>query len=148
MLMEYWQIIILCFILLFLKSFAYGNFIQLRIAEIHNNKYFKKHKSKSFFVNYFYFDYYKEINKMLFISNLLLPIISFLLFIIESIVFIINLESLFPLGNICFAVATFIALLSFVFAMIYSWYSSESSIILILLAIAIILIPVICLFFC
>lgn len=147
MLAEYWHIIVLCFSLLFLKSFAYGNFLRLRISKLHNNKYFKKHKSKNFFINYFYFGYFKELNKMIFIINLLLPIISFLLFIIESIVFIVNLDILFPLGNICLGVATFLGLFSFVFAMIYSWCDSNSNIILTIFAIIIILMPIFSLFF-
>lgn len=144
---EYWQIVILCLILLFLKSFAYGNFIQLEIAEIHNNKYFKKHKSKNFFVNYFYLDYFKEVNKALFILNILLPVISFFLFFIESIVFIVNSDILFAFGDVCFALAVLIAVFSFVFAMIYSWWDSASSIGLILLAIIVILMPIIYLLF-
>lgn len=145
MLIEYYEIIILCIILLFLKSFAYGNFIRLKIAENHNNKYFKKHKSKNFLINYFYIDYFEEISKVLFTFNFLLPIVACILFIIESVVFIADVDFLMSLGNISLAVATFLSLVSFVFAMIYSWITSENSIITIILAIILILLPVLAL---
>ncbi len=145
MIVNYYDILVMCMILLFLKSFAYGNFIQLKIAENHNNKYFKKHKSKNFLINYFYIDYFHEIIKVLFAFNFLLPIISCMLFVVESIVFIAGVDSLIPLGNICFGIAGLFALISFVFSMIYSWITSEYSIITIILAIILILLPVLAL---
>lgn len=145
MIVNYYEIIVLCLILLFLKSFAYGNFIRLRIAENHNNKYFKKHKSKNFLINYFYIDYIHEISKVLFAFNFLLPITSFLLFVIESIVFIASVDLLIPLGNVSFVITALFAYISFIFSMIYSWITSKHSVITIILAIALILLPVLAL---
>lgn len=142
---NYYEIIVLCIILLFLKSFAYGNFIRLKIAENHNNKYFKKHKSKNFLINYFYIDYIHEISKVLFAFNFLLPITSFLLFVVESIVFIADVNLLIPLGNVSFVITALFAYISFIVSMIYSWITSKHSVITIILAIALILLPVLAL---
>lgn len=147
MLAKYYEIIIICLILLFLKSFAYGNFIQLKIAENHNNKYFRKHKSKNFFINYFYIDYFHEISKVLFILNFLLPITSCVIFVVESIVLIANASFLFPLGNILFVFAVLLSLISFVFSMVYSSITSENNIVIKTLYIILSLIPVLALIF-
>lgn len=144
--MDYWQIIIICFILLFLKSFAYGNFLLLQIAENHNNKYFKKHKSKNVLRNYFYIGYFKEVNGFIYIINFVLPVMAFILFLVESIIFIFNITLLFQLGYILYIISVFTAFFGLMIAMIYSWATSQSSTLTIVLAIIVIIVPVICFF--
>lgn len=146
MLVSYGEIILLCSIMFILKSLAYGNFIQINIATNHNNKYFKKHKSKNFFVNYFYINYFNEINIIVFIFNILLPIISFVLLVIGSIAVALDVEFLYLIVNCSYAIAVLFTLVSFVFAMIYSWVSSKNRIISIILAIVLILLPIFYLF--
>lgn len=146
MLVSYGEIILLCSIMCILKSLAYGNFIQINIAENHNNKYFKKHKSKNFFVNYFYINYFNEINIIVFIFNILLPVISFVLLVIGSIAVVLDVDFLYLIVNYSYAIAVLFTLVSFVFAMIYSWVSSKNRIISIILAIVLILLPIFYLF--
>jgi hypothetical protein len=57
-------------------------------------------------------------------------------------VFIANGDSLIYLGNISFIISALFAYISFVFSMIYSWITSKYSVITIILAIALILLPV------
>jgi hypothetical protein len=52
---------------------------------------------------------------------------------------------LIPLGNVSFVITALFAYISFIVSMIYSWITSKHSVITIILAIALILLPVLAL---
>lgn len=94
--------------LLFVKAVCFGVKIQDQLASIHNNKYYRRNKSKRFIVRYFYLNFKSEINPILFYCNLLLPCFSIInlvvgavsiitekIFIVANIVFILSGVSLF-----------------------------------------------------